>query len=100
MSPPVDPKFSWRGVVLIAISFMLIGLAIVLRGPTGSGPTTYADWKTPLHVVAPILRVIGGSVIIAVAALLGGWFGCLRVIFRLRAEKRKKEDARAVTPKA
>ena len=100
MPSPTDPKFSWRGVVLIAIGFMLVGLAIVLRGPTGPAPTSYADWKLTLHYLAPILRFVAGSAMIAAIALLGGWFAYLRGISRLRTEQRKLEDERAATRKA
>jgi hypothetical protein len=32
-----DPNFNWRGVVLFAIAFALIGLAVLFRGGTGYG---------------------------------------------------------------
>ena len=32
-----DPNFNWRGVILFAIAFALIGLAVVFRGGTGYG---------------------------------------------------------------
>src|SRR5450432_3018871 len=32
-----DPNFNWRGVILFAIAFALIGLALLFRGGTGYG---------------------------------------------------------------
>ena len=32
-----DPNFNWRGVILFAIAFALIGLAVLFRGGTGYG---------------------------------------------------------------
>ena len=32
-----DPNFNWRGVILFAVAFALIGLAVLFRGGTGYG---------------------------------------------------------------
>ncbi len=51
-----DPNFNWRGVILFAIAFALIGLAVLFRGGTGYG--TEEDVPLP-HVQPGDTRRVG-----------------------------------------
>jgi zinc transporter ZupT len=96
MPTPLEPRFSWRGVVLIAISFALIGLAVFFRGHDASrgfvvSVPTASEWKL-------LATALGISVLLVLAAFLGSWCGYLRVAFRLR-KLQKSHDHTAATPK-
>ncbi|HEX7515721.1 MAG TPA: hypothetical protein VF345_00385 [Chthoniobacterales bacterium] len=96
MSPPLEPRFSWRGIVLIAISFALIGLAVLFRSHDAQSSSTHwlatsGEWKR-------LGTVFAVGIIVIVAAFLGSWCGYLRVAFRLR-KLSQKHDHRPATPK-
>ena len=63
-----DPNFNWRGVILFAIAFALIGLAILFRGGTGYSsadevpynrlpdlPETQTTVNTPKRPLLPLV---------------------------------------------
>jgi hypothetical protein len=89
MSPRLKPQFSWRGVLLIAIPFMLIGFAILFRSG-GSQSAPVSGQSAPIDSKYA-LSIVGGSILFAVVALLGGYFGYLRAISRLR--KNSEDDS-------
>ncbi|HXA08829.1 MAG TPA: ATP-dependent zinc metalloprotease FtsH [Chthoniobacterales bacterium] len=46
-----DPNFNWRGVILFAIAFALIGLALLFRGGTGYGTEEDVPYNRFLELV-------------------------------------------------
>ena len=96
MQPPHKNSFQWRGVLLFAIAFAFIGLAVLLRGHGAPSSTHHwlpaaADWKL-------LLVVFLTGALIVLAAFLGSWSGYLRVAFRLRRLS-KAHDHPAATRK-
>jgi hypothetical protein len=85
MPLPRGPHFKWRGVILIAIAFAFFGLAVVFywSGDSPSGPVN--GHLTEIDS-GHMLSIVGGSILFAVAALLGGYCGYLRVISRIRKD--------------
>jgi hypothetical protein len=74
-------QFKWRGVILIAIAFAFFGLAAVFWwGGSPSGPAN--GQSTPTDS-GHVLSIVGGSILFALVALLGGYCGYLRVISRI-----------------
>ena len=49
--PGGDPNFNWRGVILFAIAFALIGLAVLFRGGTGYGTEEDVPYNRFLELV-------------------------------------------------
>jgi cell division protease FtsH len=47
-----DPNFNWRGVILFAIAFALIGLAVLFRGGTGYGAEEDVPYNRFLDLLA------------------------------------------------
>ena len=47
-----DPNFNWRGVILFAIAFALIGLAVLFRGGTGYGTEEDVPYNRFLDLLA------------------------------------------------
>jgi hypothetical protein len=82
MSLSHEPQFKWRGAILIAIAFAFFGLAVLFfRSGPPSGPMN--NQSTPIDS-RHLLSIVGGSILFAVVALLGGYCGYLRVISRMR----------------
>jgi hypothetical protein len=76
-----EPRFNWRGVILIAIAFAFIGLAVLFRSG-GSPPGPVSGQSTPIDS-GHALSIVGGSMLFALVALLGGYCGYLRIISRI-----------------
>jgi hypothetical protein len=85
MSPSHEPQFKWRGVILIAIAFafFLPAAASFRGGGPPSGPVN--GQPTPIDS-GHVLSIVGGSILFALVALLGGYCGYLRVISRIRKD--------------
>ena len=67
--------------MLITIAFMLIGLAFFRTGASQAS----AIGAEPAPVDPnPLFHIIAGSIVIALAAMEGGFCGYLRVLSRLR----------------
>jgi hypothetical protein len=77
-------QFNWRGVILIAIAFALMGLAVLLR--SGGSPSGPVRAQSPPIDSGHVLSIVGGSIFFALVALLGGYCGYLRVISRVRKD--------------
>jgi hypothetical protein len=84
MPRPAERRF-WRGIILVALAFGLIGLAVLFRTGDAHSPSFSLRALVPnlsdLKQIIPILCV---GLIIVVAAALGSICGYLRVVFRLR----------------
>ena len=95
MPSPLEPRFSWRGVVLIAISFALIGVAVLFH--SHDAPSAATHWFPTPGELKVLLGVFLVGLLVVVAAFLGSWCGYLRIAFRLR--KLSKTDDTPATPK-
>jgi hypothetical protein len=82
MPPPLERRFSWRGVLLIAFSFALIGLAVLFRKHDAPPGTT--RWLPTQGELKLLSAVVVTGVPAVVAAFLGSWCGYLRLAFRFR----------------
>jgi hypothetical protein len=86
----LEPKFSWRGLVLITIAFALIGLAVLLR--SGNTHDVTVSNMQAVHT-PPDLRPLFGSfafgALLVVAMLLGAWFGYLHLLRRAQSQPSK-----------
>ena len=90
----LEPRFNWRGVVLIAIAFALIGLAVFLRSG-GSQPVTVSSMPA-VHTSADLHSLLGGlgfGVLLVVSMALGVWFGYLHLLRRSQQQPRGEDKS-------
>ena len=96
MTPPQKRTFNPRGLVLIAIAVVLIGLSIAIRvqsappGVARSWPPTAAELKLLVGFVAVVF-------LFAVAAILGVWCAHVRVRSRLRKLANRQNEITVAT---
>jgi hypothetical protein len=89
-----EPKFSWRGVVLIAIGFAMIGLAVLFRSG-GSQPVTVSSIPAVRTSpdLRPLLEGLGFGVLLVVSMALGVWFGYLHLLRRSQQQPRREHES-------
>jgi hypothetical protein len=90
----LEPKFSWRGVVLIAIAFALIGLAVLFR--SGSTHDVTMSNMQSVHTppdLPPLFGSLTFGALLVVAMLLGAWFGYLHLLRRAQSRPRRKRES-------
>jgi cell division protein FtsX len=77
------PQFSWRGIILIAIAFALVGLAVLFR--SGSAPATSVQGAHSSAATAglpPLFGAFGVVVLLVLAAGLGACCGHIHLLRR------------------
>jgi len=87
----VEPRFQWRGVVLIAIAFALIGLAVLFRSGGSDAPAS-AGVAAPPPDLRPLFGSLAFGALLVVAMLLGAWFGYLHLLRRARSRPRTEHE--------
>ncbi len=90
----LEPRFNWRGVVLIAIAFALIGLAVLFRSG-GSQPVTVSSMPA-VHTsvdLRPLLGGLGFGVLLVFSMALGVWFGYLHLLRRSKQQPRSEHES-------
>src|SRR4030081_543090 len=90
----LEPRFNWRGVVLIAIAFALIGLAVLLCSG-GSQPATISSMPSaPTSPdLRPLLEGLGFGVLLVASMALGVWFGYLHLLRRSQQQPRRDHES-------
>ncbi len=83
MSTPPERRFNPRGILLIAIALVFIGLSFAIRAHN-SPPDVATDWIPTGPELKLLLSFVGVAVLFIFAALLGICCGHLRVMWRLR----------------
>jgi hypothetical protein len=91
-----EPKFSWRGVVLIAIAFALIGLAVLFRSGGSQPVAVNRVQSVPTSPdLRPMLGALGFGVLLVVSVGLGAWFGYLHLLRRSRNQARREHESKS-----
>jgi hypothetical protein len=91
-----EPRFSWRGVVLIAIAFALIGLSVLFRSG-GSQPVparSIESVPTPPDL-RPLLGALAFGALLVVSTGFGAWFGYLHLQRRFQNQPRREHESKS-----
>ena len=67
----LEPRFNWRGVVLIAIAFALIGLAVLFR--SGGSQRVTVRSMPAVHTLADLRPLLGGLGSVCFLSSLWAW---------------------------
>ena len=96
MPVPPEPQFNWRGVILIAIAFALIALAILFgAGGPGADTPSLKQWIPTLSDLKAFSKVFVPGLFILMLAFLGSLCGYLRVMYKLRKNSRPHREGAA-----
>jgi cell division protein FtsX len=87
------PQFSWRAIILVAISFALIGLAVLFRTGSAPAPTVEGPYSSAALAHFPqLFGALGVVILLVLAAGLGACCGYIHLLRGFRKELREAEQ--------